>query len=126
MLLTISTLIFTVMFSSTSFAEWTKVTESLDGDAFYVDFQRIRKHDGFVYYWVLVDYVAPQEEGELSAQAYKQGDCKVFRHKFLSFIFHEQPMGRDTGESTTNRNPEWRYPSPGSIWEVTLQAVCNR
>jgi hypothetical protein len=42
-------LTFTVMFSSTSFSGWTKVTESVDGNTFYVDFERIRKHGGYVY-----------------------------------------------------------------------------
>ena len=30
-------LTFTVMFSSPSFADWKKVSESVDGDTFYVD-----------------------------------------------------------------------------------------
>ena len=124
-LLTISTLIFTVMFSSTSFAEWTKAGENANG-IYYVDFERIRKHNGFVYYWVLVDFLAPTEGGQLSGKVYKQGDCKVFRHKFLSFVHHNQPMGRDTGKSNSPENPEWKYPPPGSMWEITQQAVCNR
>ena len=41
--LTIFTLVFTVMFSSASFAGWTKVAESVKGNTFYVDFERIRK-----------------------------------------------------------------------------------
>ena len=97
-----------------------------DGGSFYVDFERIRKHNGFVYYWVLVDFLAPTEGGQLSGKVYKQGDCKVFRHKFLSFVHHNQPMGRDTGKSNSPENPEWKYPPPGSMWEITQQAVCNR
>ena len=45
----IHTLTFTVMFPSPSFAEWKKVEENMGGDTFYVDFDRIRKHDGYVY-----------------------------------------------------------------------------
>jgi len=33
---------FTVMTSSTSFAEWKKTSEGVDGTVFYVDFERIR------------------------------------------------------------------------------------
>ena len=40
-LLTISILVFTVMFSSTSFAQWTKVGNNSRGDTFYIDFERI-------------------------------------------------------------------------------------
>ena len=45
-LLTIFTLAFTLMFSSTSFAEWTEVSKNIRGDTFYVDFERIRKAMG--------------------------------------------------------------------------------
>ena len=40
----------TVGFSSPSFAEWTKIGENVYGTTFYVDFTRIRKHDGYVYW----------------------------------------------------------------------------
>ena len=59
--LTIFTLLFTVMIPSTSFAGWTKVDESVSGDTFYVDFERIKKHGGFVYYWNLTDYLEPDK-----------------------------------------------------------------
>jgi hypothetical protein len=66
-LLLIFTLLFsTVMFSSTSFAGWTKVSQNVRGDTFYVDFERIRKHDGFVYFWSLNDYLKPNKFENLS------------------------------------------------------------
>ena len=40
-------LVFAVMFSSTSFAEWTEVSKNVTGDSFHVDFENIREHDGF-------------------------------------------------------------------------------
>ena len=83
-------LTFTVMFSSTSFADWTKVGENADA-TFYVDFERIRKHGGYVYYWVLSDYLKPTSQGYLSNQSYNQGDCTLFRLKSLSVSFHEKP-----------------------------------
>jgi hypothetical protein len=46
----LTVLIFSLMFSSTSFADWTKVSSSGGGaNTFYVDFERIRKHGGYVY-----------------------------------------------------------------------------
>ena len=55
-------LTFSVMFSSTSFAGWTKVAENVSGDTFYVDFERIRKHGGYVYYWRLSDLLKPNKK----------------------------------------------------------------
>ena len=63
--LLLTTLVFSLtMFASTSYAEWTKVDESVDGDTFYVDFERIRKVDGYVYWWSLRDYSKPDKYGE--------------------------------------------------------------
>ena len=125
-LLTISTLVFTVMFSSTSFAEWTKLARNAGGDDLYVDFERIRKHSGYVYYWELLDRLKPSSSGDLSSKAYVQGDCELFRVKRLSYVFHKQPMGRDAGDSATDKNPEWHYPSPNSLNEIILESVCSR
>ena len=126
-LLLIFTLLFTsVFFSSPSYSGWTEVTKNVNGTTFYVDFERIRKHGGYVYFWELVDYLKPSPNGILSVKNYYQGDCKLFRYKFLSFVFYEQPMGGGTGESFSPKNPEWEYPSPNSINEIILKSVCNR
>jgi len=73
----ILTFLLSLMFSSPSYSEWTKIGENDAGDAFYVDFERIRKRDGFVYWWELADYLKPTKYGDLSGKAYVQGDCKL-------------------------------------------------
>jgi hypothetical protein len=123
-LLLIFTLLFTsVFFSSPSYAEWEKVDEGGE-NTFYVDFERIRKHDGFVYWWELGDYLKPQM-GYLSVKSYNQGDCKLFRLKVLSYSWHKEPMGGGTG-ITVNIPDNWRYPNPKSIDEYKLKSVCSR
>ena len=116
------------MFSSTSFAGWKEVTEGGEsvntGDTFYVDFDRIRKHEGYIYFWVLHDYLKPITNNNLSAKNYKQGDCKLFRYKDLSWIFHKEPMGGGIGNPETPDN-KWRYPSPNSVNEGILKSVCE-
>ena len=128
-LLTITTLVFTLMFSSPSFADWTKVDEDVKGNTFYVDFERIRKTDGYVYYWDLSDYLKPIKYGILSAKVYRKVDCKLFQFKDLIFSFHKEPMGRGSQESDygySPKTPEWRYPSPNSSGESILKSVCSR
>ena len=124
-LLTIFTLVFTVMFSSTSFGEWTKVSKNVDGTTFYVDFERIRKHGGYVYWWDLSDYLKPTQ-GDLSGKNYNQGDCKLFRYKTLSFSSHKEPMGGGTGKSFTYNDNDWKYPTPNSSVEQIQKIVCSR
>ena len=92
------------------------VAKNVNGTTLYVDFERMRKHDGFVYFWQLDDYLKPNRFGDLSAKTYVQGDCKLFRYKFLSGSFHKEPMGGGTGEGSTvpESHKAWRYPYPNS------------
>tara|TARA_X000001388_G_scaffold69344_1_gene57810 strand:+ start:221 stop:565 length:345 start_codon:yes stop_codon:yes gene_type:complete len=114
------------MFSSPSYAEWEKVSENIDGDTFYVDFDRIRKVNGFVYFWQLTDYLKPSPWGDFSFKWYNQGDCKLFRLKTLSISTYSQPMGKGEPVKTDNTPKEWINPPPNSSLGVILNAVCNR
>lgn len=106
-------------------AEWTKVSSNVTGNTFYLDFDRIKKHDGFVYWWQLTDLLKPTQSGTLSGQIYSQGDCGPFRYKNLSYILHKQPMGRDAGDRESSKNPEWNYPDPDSVDGTLLKLVCE-
>jgi hypothetical protein len=117
-------LVSTVMLSSPSYAKWTKVGEGGSGNTYYVDYERIRKHDGYIYFWELEDLLKP-DSGYLSIKIYKQGDCKLFRVKNLSFSFYKEPMGRVTGESFTPPD-KWKYPAPNTKGELVLKSVCSR
>jgi len=112
------------MFSSTSFAGWTKVTETVNGTTYYVDFERIRKHDGYVYYWDLTDNLKPNKNGYWSVKTYIQGDCKLFRIKNLSYSAHKEPMGGGTGGTGNFPEKDWKYFSPNSSGKYILKTVC--
>ena len=125
-LLTISVLLTALMFSSTSHAEWTWVAEGTNGNTYYVDLERIRKNDGYIYFWTLLDLLKPTKVGgDLSAKIYRQGDCKNFRYKSLSYVYHKKRMGR--GRNEVDNTPEdWNYPPPDSVVEHVLKTVCNQ
>ena len=47
-----------LLFSINSFAvSWKKLSENESGSNFYVDVENIKKDNGFVYYWILIDYL---------------------------------------------------------------------
>ena len=100
----------------------------MNGSTLYVDFERIRKHGGYVYWWDLTDYLKPTQFGTLSSKNYKQGDCKLFRLKYLSVFFHTQPMGGGTGDTSPlpESHKDWKYPPPNSTLEFILKTVCSR
>ncbi len=120
------TLIFSMMFSSTAFAEWTKVSTDVDENDYYVDFDRIRKNDGFIYYWSLTNYLEPTSFGDLSTSRYSIGDCKSFRLQILSFISYKQAMGKGIGRDPYTPTSEWDYPIPGTSTEKVLNSVCDQ
>ncbi len=123
--LTILTLLLCAIFPSTSFAEW-KIVSKGDATDFYIDFERIRNVDGYVYYWELGDYAKPMTDMMLlSSKRYIQADCKLFRYKVLTYVYHKQPMGRDSGETSEPTNNDWRYPPPSTIMENMLTEACN-
>ena len=114
------------MFSSTSFAEWTKIGDTVEGAAIYVDFERIRKYDGHVYWWDMQDLPKPDNLGILSRKTYYQGDCKRFRFKTLSVHASKEPMAVRLHEIFNYETGDWQYPAPNSAMELEFNLVCNR
>ena len=78
-------IIFTFLFSTTSWGDWNYVTESVDGDKFYYDKDRVRKSGKYLYFWELIDTIKPDKWGILSSTKYVQLDCSIFRSKTLRF-----------------------------------------
>ena len=125
MIRTLLTVLVLSLLSTPVLGEWKKVSKNVSGDTFYVDFERIRNHGGYVYFWNLSDYLKPTDYGDLSAKTHKQGDCKLMGLKFLSSSRHKEPMGRGTGETDNKPDKEWRYPPPNSSIEFILKSVCK-
>ena len=125
LLLTIFTLVFTVMFSSASFAEWTKVRESAE-DIYYVDFESIKKIDGYAYFWTLRNGLKPTKWGEISSKIYRQVDCKLLRYKVMRDSYYKEPMGEGMpSESSNEPDKDWTDNVPNSPAEIILKSVCN-
>jgi len=116
----------TLMFASPAYADWKWVSENMNGTTFYVDFDRMRKNNGYTYFWSLGDYLEPIGSGTLSYKEYSKGDCKEFRYKVLSAISYKQPMGEGDGDTDSTPDTEWTYPSPNSVNEEMLKQVCRR
>ena len=86
------------------------IGENIDNSQYYIDFEKNKSVDGYIYYWLLTDLLKPDKDGDFSYISYIQGDCKLSRYMQLSEFYYKQPMG--VGSVTTNnvKNPEWAYP----------------
>ena len=117
--------LFAIIFSSTTFAEWARVGENTAGNIFYVDFQKVQKIDGYIYFLLLNNYGTQSEWGYMSSISYVQGDCRLFRYKNLSWSIYKQPMG--SGDSPVPIKPpdEWIYPSAKQSNELILEIMCK-
>lgn len=125
-LLIITTFLSSLIMSSVAHAEWTKVAENKSGDIFYVDFERIKKRDGKVYYWELGNLLKPTKNGMKSGRIYVEAECGRFRYRWLNTMFYNGPMASGKISSSSNTpKKDWNYPPPNSSAEDKLKAVCN-
>ena len=123
-LLTLTVILYSLMFSSVSFGEWTRVAIS-EGHTVYIDVEEMRIHNGYRYLWVLIDFIEPVE-GFLSSKTYQKFDCKEPKVQHLQYFFYKQPMGEGLGEPLPALNNDWTYSPPNSPNELIFELVCEK
>ena len=104
--LIVSLLLHIATFSSLSFGEWRLTVES-KVTHFYWDPGNIKKIDGLVYSWFLLDYQEESpESGIRSMMINVEIDCQTLASKDLSYVSYKQHMAEgfpsrtDTPKST--------------------------
>ena len=116
-------IIFTFLFSNTSWGEWSYVEEDVQSKTYY-DKDRVRKSGKYLYFWILYDFIKITEYGDSSQTVYTELDCSIFRFKWLKFQSYKKSMGE--GESTDfTPKDEWIYPKPNSSIEFLYNKVCE-
>ena len=103
---------------------WTKVTESEQGNSFYVDINSIKKHNGFVYYWELTDYLEPLEGIANSSIVKYKVDCGEEKRTWLNDTYYSQSKGRGRIVED-NSNNIIDYPKPKEVRYTVMKFACN-
>ena len=126
-LILLLTLSLSLTASPVAHAEWTKVDMIKSGKTHYVDLERIRKHEGKVYYWELTDFLKPFADSTFSIMTYGEAECGSFKYRFLKTTWHSKPMGEGKSHQTFKNESDgmWGYPSRNSLKERVLELVCN-
>ena len=101
-----------------------KITYGNNGDDFYLDLDRIKVNNGYVYYWYMQDFLLPLEMGIMSMKMYNQGDCEVGRYKDLTAKFFTESMGIGAGISHIPID-DWHYPGPNTVLKKVFDYVCD-
>ena len=118
-------LLFSILISFNSYGDWEFISVNENDTTFYIDFEKTKKIDGYIYYWFLGDLLKPDKDGDFSYVGYIQGDCKFSRYMYLSEFYYTQPMGKGKVTTNTRKNPEWEYPPPKSTNETALEEACD-
>jgi hypothetical protein len=108
-------------------ADWTKVTQSSNGQSFYVDMETIIENKGFVYFWELIDYKKEDEYGDKSAKIYIEADCTNYKFKWIKLSYHKDAMAGDDVkvQSPSNIVSDWQFPNKNSTSMIVLDFVCK-
>lgn len=111
------------------FAEWEPVAVSNNGSmTYYIDKEALRKNGGFVYFWILVDYLEPRNES-LSTKDYYKAICATNMMSLQSIQYFEVPMakGEPASVSVFDRGGQdsWIEIEKDSMGGIALDAVCN-
>ena len=108
-------------------AKWEKVTEGFNGQGFYVDIEKIQENDNFIYFWQLIDYLKPDEYGDLSARIFIEANCKNFSFRWLYLAYHKEAMGADQARvvQASKVVSKWQSPYSETTSKAVLEYVCN-
>jgi hypothetical protein len=119
--------IFLYIFSvANCFAEynWKKIGTNIDGDVSYVDLSSIKKVGNNIFYFNLMDYIKPTNQGVLSAKNYFEVNCLDLSYRYIKDFYYKEPMGN--GEYTIfDEIGEWENNTKGSIGDKVRKFVCN-
>jgi len=118
-------IIFTLLFSTTCWGEWSLVGKGVNGVKFYYDKDSVRKNRKYLYFWTLIDYLKPSKRGTLSVTQYFQLDCSIFRFKRLKVQLYKNSMGEGNPWDDWIPKDEWDYPSPKSVTEFMYNKICE-
>jgi len=112
------------LFPSTSLGEWKYFLSTSDDNKFYVDYDRIREKNGYVYFWSKTEFKNKFMDKYLSSLEYKMGDCELFRVKFLDITLYTGNMLVGDSKIITPKD-KWTYVNPNSYLEKILKSVCD-
>ena len=122
-------------FSVNVFAfKWEKIFVDKFGSAQYVDIEDVKKKDGYLQYWVLIDNFKPFTDGTRSSVGKWRVDCVEEKITWLSLISYSQPMGRGaiTAISYHSSNLDGLtpnkilYPKSNSTYYSLMKFICDK
>ena len=125
----------TFLLSFSAYANnWQEFGEDVNGYIHYVDIDNIKKGDGVIYYWSLMDFLETTTLGTRSNVSKYKVDCVGEKQTWLNYTYFSEAMGN--GKKITSLVPVWnhygstlneiRSLTPNSIEYRIMRFVCGK
>ena len=114
-----------LLFFVNGFAQnWKPVAKGVGGNTYYVDVDNIKKHNGLIYYWVLLELLEPLDNGANSVLTKYKVDCVETKLTHLSVRSFSLPMGKGNIVYESSPN-QIEYPKSGTHSHFMMKSVCD-
>ena len=126
-------LLFSLLLSFNALGEWEQMTKDTKGSSYYLQLDKIKTHNNYIYFWYLKNNPKPVEWYEtlndipwlfLSQSFYLEVDCGINRYKVLSNTGYTGPMASGEIVQINDPAPKWSYFPPNSAGESVLETAC--
>ena len=112
------------------YSKWEKFRENkLFTEYFEVD--SIKKVNGIIYVWSMIDYTEAKEDGNLSTKYYSKYDCKKKKYKIITIVNYKTNMGKgrdfkySKNITSESNDSDWIFPLVKEDDYVKLRFLCN-
>ena len=103
---------------------WKKIGSNTSGDVSFVDLTSIKKVGNNAFYFRLMDYIKPSDQGDLSSKVYFEVNCLDLSYRYIKDFYYKEPMGN--GEHQVfDEIGDWNNNVKGSIGEDARKFACN-
>ena len=103
---------------------WKKIGSNTSGDVSFVDLTSIKKVGNNAFYFRLLDYIKPSDQGDLSSKVYFEVNCLDLSYRYIKDFYYKEPMGN--GEHQVfDEIGDWNNNVKGSIGEDARKFACN-
>ena len=118
-----------MVLSTPVFADWTQVGVNVDGNTFYVDFDTIKQHQGYVFWWMLFDLLKPSSDGTISGTGggkigITEGRFSTIRTQLnrhlVPFLGEKTKLQDIDGNQFRNSYTQWRKKRSPNVTDVTI------
>jgi len=108
------------------FAGWSEVARNIDFTRYFVDFGKMQLVEPYTYAWLLVNYLEPNQSGEMSEVQYIKVHCGDNVFRTLKILQYGGPMGLgNVTESFVPANSlDWVYAKSGTAREAVIKNIC--